>query len=153
MSHPGSSTHGRRPKPRRIKPNTRFTFQPQILGRALRPWQHQPESNQSSQTLFSRATIRFVAFSLQTLCWAIQPAQTTPCYEFIKKLPTLHPFISVSRVCRKTRTPFSSHTRGAQRPQHGCLTLYVYVFLYICSRPLSQFCFGRIRLKNIYLQV
>ncbi len=131
-------------------------------GQSSESWQQQTESNQSSQTLFSRATIRFVVFFSPDLVLSNLPAQTTPCYKFIKNLPTLHPFISVSRVCRKPEPHFqytASHTRAtnSQRPRHGWIALYHWLsflrihifpqlFWYDCA--LSRLCLGRIMLRK-----
>lgn len=110
-----------------VSQNDRFTFQPQIPGRALCPDNVNQKAIRAVQTLKSHNYICSVF--APDLVLSNGPAQTTPCYEFIKKLPTLHPFISVSRVCRKPEPHFqytASHTRSthSERPQHGWLALY-----------------------------
>lgn len=111
--------------------------------------------------MFSKATIRFVAFFSPDSVLSNPPAQTTPCYEFIKKLPTLHPFISVSRVGRKPEPHFqcvASHTRGTHSQRlstdglhcitdfPSCAFTFPHLFWYDCA--LSTSCFVRIKLRK-----
>lgn len=73
-------------------------------GQSSASWQQRPESNQGSQTLFARATIRSVAFSLQTWCWAIRQ-------------PRLHPAMSSLRIYpHYTHSSQSAGYAGNQNP-------------------------------------
>lgn len=56
-------------------------------GQSSASWQQRPESNQSSQALFSRATIRFVVFLLQTWCWAIRQPRLHPAMSSLRNYP------------------------------------------------------------------
>lgn len=142
----------------RCKPTACCILRPQIPGRPPSPDNSKHRGHRSNQPLISRATIGFVAFSLQTWCWAIHQPRLHPAMSSLK-LPTapIHPR---HRGMQETRASFPMHHHPethTQRPPQRWLALYpwlsflrVHIFpqLLCCDCAFSRLCFGGIKKRK-----
>ncbi|TNN42408.1 hypothetical protein EYF80_047421 [Liparis tanakae] len=131
MPHPAT---GRPPNPD-VSQALASLFQP------ADPGQQRPESNRRAVGPRSR---RNYICSAADSALSNPPAQTTPCYEFIRDCPVLHPFVSVSRVCRKPSFPMHRMARIVPLAfLPACSQLLLDPLLHLVEKTCPRMCENR----------